>query len=100
MPTDYDAPRTDPVSAEADTSLEVLAGQRKDSEADLVDVDDQTAEEGFVLPDAEVLGEELMMRVIPQQSDEFTCTQCFLVHHRHMLAGMAGAGPVCTECAA
>jgi hypothetical protein len=26
------------------------------------------------------------VRVMPQQADEFTCTSCFLVHHRSRLA--------------
>ncbi len=27
-----------------------------------------------------------MVRVVPKQADEFTCSSCFLVHHRSRLA--------------
>ena len=40
------------------------------------------------------------MRVLPKQADEFTCSSCFLVHHRSQLAHEKNGQPVCTECAA
>ncbi|MEJ5868866.1 DUF4193 family protein [Pseudokineococcus sp. 5B2Z-1] len=41
------------------------------------------------------------MRVLPRQADEFTCSSCFLVHHRSQLAGESTPSRlVCTECAA
>ena len=45
-------------------------------------------------------GEELTVRVLPKQSDEFTCSSCFLVHHRSQLASDKGGRLVCRECAA
>jgi hypothetical protein len=36
--------------------------------------------------------------VLPRQADEFTCTSCFLVHHRSQLADVHRA--VCSDCAA
>ncbi|PQP14524.1 hypothetical protein C5613_40585 [Rhodococcus opacus] len=36
-------------------------------------------------------------RIIPKQADEFTCTNCFLVHHRSRLAD-AGQQH-CRDCA-
>ena len=30
------------------------------------------------------------MRVVPKQADEFTCSSCFLVHHRNRLAHAEG----------
>ncbi|MFI5101670.1 MAG: DUF4193 family protein, partial [Actinomycetes bacterium] len=44
--------------------------------------------------------EELSVRVLPRQADEFTCSRCFLVHHRSQLAKEVGGQPVCQECAA
>ena len=44
--------------------------------------------------------EELSVRVLPRQADEFTCSRCFLVHHRSQLASEVGGQPVCRECAA
>ena len=45
-------------------------------------------------------GEELAVRVLPRQADEFTCSRCFLVHHRSQLATDKGGVLVCRECAA
>ncbi|MGH3284396.1 MAG: DUF4193 family protein, partial [Streptosporangiaceae bacterium] len=38
--------------------------------------------------------------VIPRQADEFTCSRCFLVHHRSQLAEDRNGQLVCRECAA
>jgi hypothetical protein len=40
------------------------------------------------------------VRVVPKQADEFTCSRCFLVHHRSQLAKEVKGQPVCRECAA
>ncbi|RZL75216.1 MAG: DUF4193 domain-containing protein, partial [Rhodococcus sp. (in: high G+C Gram-positive bacteria)] len=53
--------------------------------------------ESFELPGADLSGEEFTVRVIPKQSDEFTCTSCFLVHHRSRLAD--GGQLICRDCA-
>ena len=47
-----------------------------------------------------VIDEELAVRVLSQQGDEFTCSHCFLVHHRSQHASDTGDQLVCTECAA
>ena len=45
-------------------------------------------------------GEELSVRVVPKQADEFTCSSCFLVHHRSRLASEKNGEMICTDCAA
>ena len=96
MATDYDAPRVTE-SDEADTSLEQLTASRKDTQSPVVDVEDSDTAESFELPGADLSGEELTVRVIPKLSDEFTCTSCFLVHHRSRLADAAQL--ICRDCA-
>jgi hypothetical protein len=49
----------------------------------------------YELPGADLSGEEFTVRVVPRQADEFTCTGCFLVHHRSRRAH----GDVCRDCA-
>ena len=51
-------------------------------------------------PDAKVATLALLGRVLPRQADEFTCSRCFLVHHRSQLASEAKGQMVCRECAA
>ena len=52
-----------------------------------VDVDETDFNENLELPGADLSGEELTVRVLPKQEDEFTCSSCFLVQHRTRLAG-------------
>ena len=74
--------------------------RRVDKRASSVDVDETEQAEGFELPGADLSGEELSVRVLPRQADEFTCSRCFLVHHRSQLATDKGGVLVCRECAA
>ncbi|WP_446663900.1 DUF4193 domain-containing protein [Flexivirga sp. B27] len=99
MATDYDAPRKTDDDIEND-SIEELKARRNDKSTANVDVDETEQAEGFELPGADLSGEELSVQVVPRQNDEFTCSRCFLVHHRSQLAKEVGGLPVCTECAA
>lgn len=99
MATDYDAPRKNDDDLEND-SIEELKARRNDKSTANVDVDETEQAEGFELPGADLSGEELSVQVVPRQADEFTCSKCFLVHHRSQLAKEEGGLPVCTECAA
>lgn len=99
MATDYDAPRkTDDELSE--DSLEELKSRRVDKRSSSVDIDETEQAEGFELPGADLSGEELSVRVLPKQADEFTCSRCFLVHHRSQLAAEKNGQMVCRECAA
>ncbi len=100
MSIDYDAPRT-PVAGdgEADERMaEVRAvvgrppAQRPDVEPDEVDF-----AESYELPGADLSGESLDIAVEPEHSDEFTCTSCFLVHHRSQRADATAT--TCKDCA-
>lgn len=99
MATDYDSPRkTDDEMSE--DSLEELKARRVDKSASVVDVDEADLAESLELPGADLSNEELSVRVLPRQADEFTCSHCFLVHHRSQLATQNGTQLVCKECAA
>ena len=99
MATDYDAPRKTDDEVSAD-SIEELKARRNDKTSGVVDEDEAEAAEGFELPGADLSGEELSVRVLPAQQDEFTCMSCFLVHHRSQLAKFENDQPICSECAA
>ncbi len=97
MATDYDAPRkTDEELAE--DSLEELKARRADKAASAVDVDETDLAENLELPGADLSDESLTVRVLPRQEDEFTCSVCFLVHHRSQLAKKGKGMSICTEC--
>lgn len=98
MATDYDAPRKTDDDLSED-SLEELKGRRNESSAPVVDEDEAEAAEGFELPGADLSSEELSVRVLPRQADEFTCSECFLVKHRSQIDHEEDGLFVCTECA-
>ena len=97
MATDYDAPRKTEDDSE---SIEALKERVPDKLSGSVDAEDADNPSGFELPGADLSGEELSVRVLPRQADEFTCSRCFLVHHRSQLASNQGGQMVCRECAA
>src|SRR5664279_4849743 len=100
MATDYDTPRRTDESELGEDSIEELKARRAEAQAGTVDVDETDLAESLELPGADLSGEELTVRVLPRQADEFTCSRCFLVHHRSQLAMDKGGQLVCRECAA
>lgn len=100
MATDYDAPRRTESDEVSEDSLEELKARRNEAQSAVVDVDESESAESFELPGADLSGEELSVRVIPKQADEFTCSSCFLVHHRSRLASEKNGVMICTDCAA
>ena len=98
MATDYDAPRkTDEEMSE--DSLEELKSRRADKNSGKVDEDEVEAAESFELPGADLSHEELTVRVLPRQADEFTCFSCFLVKHRSQIAVVRNGHAYCVDCA-
>ena len=97
MATDYDAPRkTDEEMSEY--SLEELKSRRADQNSGKVDEDEVEAAETFELPGADLSHEELTVRVLPRQSNEFTCASCFLVKARAQLAEEKNGQFYCVDC--
>ena len=100
MATDYDAPRRNETDEVSEDSLEELKARRNEAQSAVVDVDEAEAGESFELPGADLSGEELSVRVVPKQADEFTCSSCFLVHHRSRLASEKDGMMLSSDCAA
>jgi hypothetical protein len=100
MATDYDAPRRNEVDELGEDSLEELKARRAEAQSGSIDVDEAELNEALELPGADLSGEELTVKVLPKQEDEFTCSSCFLVHHRSRLAGEKNGLPICRDCAA
>jgi len=95
--TDYDQPRhTDGDDEPPEHAVQALKQTRAAAGAGLGD-DTDHVEVGLDLPDSDLTGEELTVRVVPPQADEFTCSSCYLVHHRNQLA--AGHTTICIDCA-
>lgn len=96
MATDYDAPR----KSEEDTdSIEALKERVPDQQSSSIDADEGD-DSGFELAGADLSDVELDVVVLPQQANEFTCVNCFLVRHHSQKDHDTNLGPICRECAA
>jgi hypothetical protein len=101
MTVDYDTPRNTGIDEMAEDSLDELKARRSVATSSAIDTDESDSPESFELPDVDIPADELLLvRVLPKQSDEFTCSSCFLVHHRSRLASDKDGRLICTECAA
>ena len=98
--TDYDAPRRS-ILQDVDTeTLDALTAAAKTAaRSPDVDLEEEDTAEGIDPPGADLSGEVLTMPVVPRQTDEFTCTSCFLVQHRSRIAAHSAGRPVCLDCA-
>ncbi len=98
MATDYDAPRKTE-EEQSEDSIEELKARRHEKSSGKIDEDETEAAESFELPGADLSHEELAVQVVPKQLDEFTCSSCFLVHHRSQLASEKNGVYICRDCA-
>jgi hypothetical protein len=96
--SDYDARRVPAADAPDRSALRELASTLPGASTVVVD-DDANDLAFFELPGADLSGEELSVTVIPQRSDEFTCSRCFLVQHRSRLRSSSSGAAVCADCA-
>ncbi len=97
MATDYDAPRKTDEDLNED-SIEELKGRRSDKQSAVVDEDEAETADSYELPGADLSNEELQVRVLPAQADEFTCASCFLVRHRSQIAKEKDGLLYCNDC--
>ena len=101
MATDYDAPRRNETDDMAEDSLDELKARRNEAQSSRRSTSTRpTPPRASSCPGADLSGEELTVKVLPKQADEFTCSSCFLVHHRSRLAASKGGQFVCRDCAA
>ena len=96
--TDYDEVRSD-VKESQDRSLEALqSANAPDARSVVNELDESDALDDAMTPGGEIVAEELIVQVIPQAADEFTCSSCFLVRHRSQLAREKDGHSYCMEC--
>jgi hypothetical protein len=101
MTVDYDTPRNADSYEMPEDSLDDLKAGRNVAPSSAIDTEESDSPESVELPDVDIPADELLLvRVLPQQPNEFTCSSCFLVHHRSRLASDKDGRPICTECAA
>jgi hypothetical protein len=95
--TDYDEVRSD-VKESQDNSLEAFrSANTPDARSVVRELDEVDTVDGIELP-GDFIAEELIVQVVPQASDEFTCYSCFLVRHRSQVAREKDGHAYCVEC--
>ncbi len=97
MATDYDKPRTTDTDPTPEPNVATLTAARRDAGAELGD-DADPLDTKFDLPESDPFSDDLTVRILPRQADEFTCTTCYLVHHQSQLADAPSM--TCSDCAA
>jgi hypothetical protein len=89
--------RTD-VKDSQENSLEALkSAKAPDAQSVVQELDEADALDGLT-PGGEFIAEELVVQVIPQADDEFTCWSCFLVRHRSQKAREKDGHAYCVDC--
>ena len=97
MSTDDQTPgKTDEELAE--DRIDDFTSRRAEKSFALLNVDEAELAETLELPGADLSEERLTVEGLPRQVDEFTCSKCFLVHHRSQLDHEDAGGAVCSEC--
>jgi hypothetical protein len=95
---DYDEVRSD-VKESQDRSLEDLqSANAPDARSVVTELDEADVLDEGLTPGGEIISDELIVQVIPQAADEFTCYSCFLVRHRSQLARESNGHSYCVEC--
>ncbi len=97
MPVDYDAPRTQDDGSETEPIEEITSAQARATANRATPGLGDTETDEFELPGADLSDLHLVIEVKPQQSNEFTCTGCYLVRHRTQLRDPARL--LCVDCA-
>ena len=95
MSQDFDTPRTSS-SLEAEDSLEEIITRKPEQPVGVAEDENDLAFE-MELAGGEDITDELVVRPVPQQANEFTCSRCFLVKHRSQLADAKKT--LCADCA-
>jgi hypothetical protein len=96
--TDYDEVRPDVAESRNASLAAVRSANMPDARGVVREMDETDTVDGVELPGADLSAEELIIQVIPQADDEFTCYSCFLVRHRSQIAQQKNSHAYCSDC--
>ena len=97
MATDYDAARPDIAEQEEAKLKAVRDYEAPDARSISAELDESDLVDGAELPGA-IVNDELVVHVLPQREDEFTCASCFSVRHRSQLVREINGAKFCRDC--
>jgi hypothetical protein len=96
--TDYDEVRPDVAESRNASLAAVRSANTPDARSVVREMDETDTVDGVELPGADLSAEELIIQVIPQADDEFTCYSCFLVRHRSQIVRQKNGHAYCSDC--
>ncbi|MDQ0769402.1 hypothetical protein QF031_002151 [Pseudarthrobacter defluvii] len=76
---DYDEVRPDVKESQERSLEDVQSVKTPDARSVVTELDEADALDEGLTPGGEIIADELIVQVIPQAADEFTCYSCFLV---------------------
>lgn len=100
MATDYDELRTEVKESQNNSLQAVKSANAPGARAVVRDLDEVDAFDDAAATGGEFVSDELIIHVIPQAQDEFTCHSCFLVRHKFQIARESAGQVYCLECEA
>ena len=87
------------VAESRNASLQALrSADTPDARSVVREMDETDTGDGVELPGADLSAEELIIQVIPQADDEFTCYSCFLLRHRSEIVRQKNSRAYCSDC--
>ena len=98
MATDYDELRSDVKEFQDSSLAAVQSAQAPDALSVVRELDESDGLEESHGPGGEFIAEELTIEVVPPAEDEFTCSSCYLVHHRSQITRQKDGASYCTDC--
>jgi hypothetical protein len=96
--TDYDELRTEVKESQNDSLEALKSASAPDARSVVRELDEADDMDTVGSPGGEYVAEELVVQVVPQGDDEFTCYSCFLVRHRSQVAREKDGHAFCIEC--
>jgi hypothetical protein len=95
---DYDELRTEVKESQNDSLEALKSASAPDANSVVRELDAADDMDTVGIPGGEFVAEELVVQIVPQRDDEFTCYSCFLVRHRSQMAREKDGHAYCMEC--
>lgn len=97
MATDYDETRPEVAEAAEKALTDARQVDGPDAKSVHAELDEVDFAEGEELPGA-IVNEELVVQVIPPNTDEFVCAECFTIRHHSQAAIHKDGKTICRDC--
>jgi hypothetical protein len=95
---DYDELHTEVKESQNDSLEALKSASAPDPNSVVRELDAADDMDSVGIPGGEFVAEELVVQIVPQRDDEFTCDSCFLVRHRSQMAREKDGHAYCIEC--